>query len=177
MQQGVATAVRASSSVPGVIEPVEINGRLLGDGGVSNNLPVDVVREMGADYVIAVDLNSDIIDMGSTNGITPVDSLYILSQLVFIDNTLNREHIPFTIQFLNSGSKIIVNPVNPLRKGHNYTVKIDSLFDRTQNYLLDSITFFTEKIKPEPSNHVFDFSVLDLAYNSFKIGWELIGAK
>ena len=54
----LATAVRASSSVPGVIEPVEINGRLLGDGGVSNNLPVDVVREMGADYVIAVDLFS-----------------------------------------------------------------------------------------------------------------------
>jgi len=54
----LATAVRASSSVPGVIEPVLINGRLLGDGGVSNNLPVDVVREMGADYVIAVDLFS-----------------------------------------------------------------------------------------------------------------------
>lgn len=54
----LATAVRASSSVPGVIEPVQINGRLLGDGGVSNNLPVDVVREMGADYVIAVDLFS-----------------------------------------------------------------------------------------------------------------------
>ena len=52
----LATAVRASSSVPGVIEPVLINGRLLGDGGVSNNLPVDVVRDMGADYVIAVDL-------------------------------------------------------------------------------------------------------------------------
>lgn len=52
----LATAVRASSSVPGVIEPVIINGRLLGDGGVSNNLPVDVVRQMGADYVIAVDL-------------------------------------------------------------------------------------------------------------------------
>ncbi len=54
----LATAVRASSSVPGVIEPVQINGRLLGDGGVSNNLPVDIVRDMGADYVIAVDLFS-----------------------------------------------------------------------------------------------------------------------
>ncbi len=54
----LATAVRASSSVPGVIEPVQINGRLLGDGGVSNNLPVNIVRDMGADYVIAVDLFS-----------------------------------------------------------------------------------------------------------------------
>ncbi len=54
----LATAVRISSSVPGVIEPEWIDGRLLGDGGVSNNLPIDVVREMGADYVIAVDLFS-----------------------------------------------------------------------------------------------------------------------
>lgn len=52
----LATAVRASCSVPGFITPVEVNGRLLCDGGVSDNLPVDAVREMGADYVIGVDL-------------------------------------------------------------------------------------------------------------------------
>lgn len=52
----VATAVRASSSVPGLVAPVEQDGMLLCDGGVVNNCPVDVVREMGADYVIAVDL-------------------------------------------------------------------------------------------------------------------------
>ncbi len=52
----LATAVRASSSVPGAVTPVEIDGRLLCDGGISNNLPVDVVRELGADYVIGVDL-------------------------------------------------------------------------------------------------------------------------
>ncbi|MEM7335466.1 MAG: patatin-like phospholipase family protein [Chloroflexota bacterium] len=52
----VGKAVRASSSIPGVVVPVELNGRLLCDGGVSNNCPVDVLRDMGADYVIAVDL-------------------------------------------------------------------------------------------------------------------------
>lgn len=52
----LATAVRASSSVPGVITPAEMNGRLLGDGAISDNLPVDVARELGADTVIAVDL-------------------------------------------------------------------------------------------------------------------------
>ncbi len=52
----LATAVRASCSVPGFITPVEMNGRLLCDGGVSDNLPVDAVRQMGADYVIGVDL-------------------------------------------------------------------------------------------------------------------------
>ncbi len=52
----LATAVRASCSVPGFVTPVEINGRLLCDGGVSDNLPVDAARELGADYVIGVDL-------------------------------------------------------------------------------------------------------------------------
>ncbi len=52
----VAPAVRASCSVPTIFSPARLNGRLLVDGGVLNNLPVSVVREMGADYVIAVDL-------------------------------------------------------------------------------------------------------------------------
>jgi NTE family protein len=53
----LAPAVRASCSVPGVFAPLEYNGRLLGDGAMVNNLPVSVVREMGADYVIGVDVN------------------------------------------------------------------------------------------------------------------------
>lgn len=52
----LATAVRASCSVPGFVTPVEVNGRLLCDGGVTNNLPVDAVRALGADVVIGVDL-------------------------------------------------------------------------------------------------------------------------
>lgn len=58
LQDGpLAPAVRASCSVPGFIVPLEHNGRLLGDGALVNNLPVSVVRQMGADYVIAVDVN------------------------------------------------------------------------------------------------------------------------
>ncbi|MBW7881979.1 MAG: patatin-like phospholipase family protein [Caldilineaceae bacterium] len=52
----VAPAIRASCSVPGVFTPYRRDGRLLVDGVVVNNLPVSVAREMGADYVIAVDL-------------------------------------------------------------------------------------------------------------------------
>jgi len=52
----VATAVHASCAVPGFVEPVERDGRLLGDGGVSCNLPGKQVRAQGADYVIGVDL-------------------------------------------------------------------------------------------------------------------------
>jgi NTE family protein len=48
--------MRASMAIPGAFKPVRTNGMLLVDGGVMNNLPVDVVRDMGADIVIAVDL-------------------------------------------------------------------------------------------------------------------------
>jgi NTE family protein len=52
----VALAVRASCALPGVFTPVERGEQILVDGGVLNNLPVSIVREMGADYIIAVDL-------------------------------------------------------------------------------------------------------------------------
>lgn len=49
-------AVRASCSVPGFATPVEVNGRLLCDGGVVDNLPDFAARQLGADYVIGVDV-------------------------------------------------------------------------------------------------------------------------
>ena len=55
----VPRAVRASMSIPGVFKAVEVDGQQLVDGGMMNNLPVDVVREMGADIVIAVDLQQE----------------------------------------------------------------------------------------------------------------------
>ncbi len=55
----VAEAIRASASIPAIFAPMDYGGRLLVDGGVANNLPSSVVREMGAETVIAVDLNPD----------------------------------------------------------------------------------------------------------------------
>jgi len=55
----VAPAVRATVSVPGLLAPVERDGQRLVDGGLLNNLPVDVVRNMGADVVLAVDVYSN----------------------------------------------------------------------------------------------------------------------
>jgi NTE family protein len=60
-QGDLADAIRASMAVPGAFAPVEIDGRLLVDGGVVNNLPVNVARKMGADVVIAVDVSSPLL--------------------------------------------------------------------------------------------------------------------
>ena len=54
----LAQAMRASMAIPTAFSAVELEGRLLVDGGVSNNVPVDVVRAMGADVVIAIDIGS-----------------------------------------------------------------------------------------------------------------------
>lgn len=51
-------AMRASAAIPLVFQPVELQGRMLVDGGLVNNLPVDVVKAMRVDVVIAVDASS-----------------------------------------------------------------------------------------------------------------------
>jgi NTE family protein len=66
-------AIRASMSVPGVFAPAEFNGMILVDGMLTNNLPVDVARAMGADIVIAVNLGSPLLkpeELGSLFGVT-----------------------------------------------------------------------------------------------------------
>lgn len=57
----VIEAVRASIAIPGVFTPARIDGRLLVDGGLVNPVPVSLCRAMGAEVVIAVDLNWDLM--------------------------------------------------------------------------------------------------------------------
>ncbi|HHY91328.1 MAG TPA: patatin-like phospholipase family protein [Clostridiales bacterium] len=54
------TAIRASTAIPGIFQPVVVEGRTLVDGGVVNNLPVTQLKKMGANYTIAVHLFSDL---------------------------------------------------------------------------------------------------------------------
>lgn len=58
----IIEAVRASISIPGIIIPYKKNKRYLVDGGVLNPLPINVVKDMGAEIIIAVDLNSCLLE-------------------------------------------------------------------------------------------------------------------
>ncbi|MDP2827111.1 MAG: patatin-like phospholipase family protein [Sulfuricellaceae bacterium] len=67
----LARAMRASMAVPGAFAAVEIGDKLLVDGGMANNLPISVVRAMGADIVIAVDIGTPLLkreEIGSLLG-------------------------------------------------------------------------------------------------------------
>ncbi|CAN7603469.1 patatin-like phospholipase family protein [Rhizobacter sp. LjRoot28] len=57
----LAVAVRASMAIPAVVDPVELDGRLLVDGGPSRNLPVDVARALGVDVIIAVNIGTPLL--------------------------------------------------------------------------------------------------------------------
>ncbi|WP_330131056.1 patatin-like phospholipase family protein [Shewanella xiamenensis] len=57
----IIKAMQASATVPGALQPTQIDGKLLVDGGIANNMPVDVVKAMGADIIIAVDIGSPLV--------------------------------------------------------------------------------------------------------------------
>lgn len=68
----LALAMRASMSIPGVFPPVDFDGKVLVDGGVASNLPVDAVRAMGADIVIAIDVGTALSTIDSNAGVLSV---------------------------------------------------------------------------------------------------------
>ena len=82
----LARSLRASMAVPGAFDPVEIDGRLLVDGGISNNVPVSVAKAMGADIVIVSDLGSDMLTRDQI-----VSALSVAEQLVNFLFALNSQ--------------------------------------------------------------------------------------
>jgi NTE family protein len=82
----LAKAMRASMAVPGAFAPAHIDGRVLVDGGITNNLPVSVVRDMGADIVIAVDISTPLASPDEVRNV-----LEITAQLTSIMTRTNTE--------------------------------------------------------------------------------------
>ncbi|OBU15307.1 phospholipase [Photobacterium aquimaris] len=72
----LATAMQASMTVPGVLKPVHLDNKLLVDGGVVNNMPVDVAKQLGANVIIAVDLRDSLMPKKDLDS-----ALNIVSQL------------------------------------------------------------------------------------------------
>ncbi len=84
----VAKVVHASSAIPGVFNPVELQGRLLVDGGVIDNIPIDVAREKGADIVIAVDISENVVNFNITN---IVDVMLQSVSIIMNENTKQKK--------------------------------------------------------------------------------------
>jgi NTE family protein len=98
----IVRATRSSISIPGVFAPYPVDGKLVVDGGVVDNLPIDLAKEMGADIVIAVDVNGE--DYKTTA--EDLDSLTaVLEQtvIIFMKNTYVNQ--------LKSADILIVPPL------------------------------------------------------------------
>jgi len=80
----VNEAMKASAAVPGIVAAVEIDGKMLVDGGITNNMPIDVIKKMGADVVIAVDIGSP---LSSQSELTSTVSVLNQLSTILTNNT------------------------------------------------------------------------------------------
>lgn len=98
MKEGdLIRSIRASMSIPGFLRTIEWDNRILADGGLSNPVPVDVVREMGADIIIAVNLDTLYVkqDMPATLPLrhVPARSIDILRHHLALKSTRTADVI------------------------------------------------------------------------------------
>ncbi|MFA7282675.1 MAG: patatin-like phospholipase family protein [Sterolibacterium sp.] len=93
-------AVRASSSVPGVFQPVAINGREYVDGGLVSPVPVQAARSLGADFVIAVDISAK-PQHGKTQSTIDV----LLQTFSIMAQTIGKQELP--------AADIVIRPYTP----------------------------------------------------------------
>jgi len=84
----LSEAIRASMSIPGFFAPMEINGKMLVDGGIANNLPIDVVRSMGADILIVVDIGTP---LRTRKGLTSPTSITAQVMTILIQRNVQTQ--------------------------------------------------------------------------------------
>lgn len=86
----LAKSLRASMSIPGIFNPVRFQGRLLVDGAVSERLPVGVAREMGADFIIGVDVK--VCNQNNPERVK-IRNIYdvIMQSIEIMENTASRQ--------------------------------------------------------------------------------------
>jgi NTE family protein len=82
----LAVAMRASMSIPGAFAPIELDGRLLVDGGIAKNIPVDVVQGMGVDRLIVIDIGTPLAEREQLGNV-----LALIGQLTTIMTRKNSE--------------------------------------------------------------------------------------
>jgi len=93
-------AVRASSSVPGIFQPVNINGHEYVDGGLVSPVPIRVARSLGADFVIAVDISDK-----PQNNKTQTSIEVMLQTFNIMGQTISRNELP--------EADMVIRPITP----------------------------------------------------------------
>jgi NTE family protein len=106
----LARALRASMSIPGAIAPVEIGGRLLVDGGIANNLPIDLARKLcAADAVIAVNISTPPLELAQITS-----AISVSAQLI---NFLGKANVDRQLKSLGARDVLISPELGAISAG------------------------------------------------------------
>ena len=105
----LALALRASMSVPGAFAPTEVAGRVLGDGGLVNNLPIDVARALGAEIVIVVNIGTPPAGRATLNSVVGLTAQMI--------NLLTEQNVQRSLATLRPQDVLIAPALGPLSAG------------------------------------------------------------
>lgn len=139
-------AMKASAAVPGIVAAVEIDGQILVDGGITNNMPIDVVKKMGADIVIAVDIGSPLAKQGELTS-----TVSVLNQL----STILTNNTSLAQKKLLSEKDILLRP------------EIDEL-STTDWSIMPQALVLGEKVAKEHSHDFVKLAVSDDDYQRYK---------
>jgi len=148
----LAQAMLASSAFPSLFSPVEIDGKLLIDGGVVNNYPVDEIRKMGADIVIGVDVQDDLKDRNSLKDatrilvqITNLDMIRVMKEKQQLTDIYIKPDVSnYGVISFDAGREII-------KKGEEASFavyeQIKKLGDTTGNYKINHLKIAPDSLK------------------------------
>ncbi|MBL7007133.1 MAG: patatin-like phospholipase family protein [Spirochaetia bacterium] len=127
----IGLAVRASSAVPGVFQPVEINGYHLVDGGVLDQVPVDVVKAMGSSHTIGVSLGMAMVVDQLSSAFTTFNKTIEALAIPQIRKSLDLADLGFQIAHIETKSPIKLHQMDLIDQGEremqNYMNTVDWL--------------------------------------------------
>ena len=143
----LSEALRASMSIPAVFAPVEMNGRMLVDGMVASNLPIDVVRQMGAERIIAVDVGTGLLKKNEIKNVVNVSEQMLN---ILVQRNVNSE-------------------IKTLGKQDTYIhVDVGDIGNLQFNRIDDAVKYGTKAMQnPEISRQIATFTTPKAQYDQF----------
>ena len=148
----LAQAMIASSAFPSLFSPVEIDGKILVDGGVVNNYPIEEVRKLGADIIIGVDVQNDLLDRTQLKDatkilvqITNLQSIERMKRNVSDTDIYIRPDVTqYGVISFDKGKEII-------RKGEEATFavyeQIKKIVDESNPYRKPKLKFYSDSLQ------------------------------
>lgn len=159
----LARAMRASMAIPTVFTPVNMDSTLVVDGGVVNNFPVDVAKEMGADYIIGIDVTSGYHEAYDIDNMVSI--LYQISMFPSLEKLEANKQITdvyihpdvsnFAASDFNKADQIIASGVEIAQLQES---KIDSF--------IHSINYNTQPIVRQVPPHLDSIQVSSIQFHS-----------